>query len=222
MNIQYSLFRELGLRIAINLVAALFLVYAINLYREDNVFFIEWCREDRVIENLQVLFYAAAAGISFYLYFSSGGRNKWLLFLSVVLFIFTGEEISWGQRIFHMPTPQVLSSINVRHEITLHNIKGVHSLDALLMNGFLFILAVWVPLTNRFSFRMRQFYERRMVPVFPLWVCGMAVVSIVVSLVPDKPGPGGRHVFDEIGELFMSFVFLLAVSSWKLKQTDKA
>ena len=36
-----------------------------------------------------------------------------------------GEEISWGQRIFDYPTPDILREINSQNEMTLHNIGSL-------------------------------------------------------------------------------------------------
>jgi hypothetical protein len=51
---------------------------------------------------------------------------RWLVVLWLILmagFLFdAGEEVSWGQRIFHWSTPQTLSQVNVQNETNLHNI----------------------------------------------------------------------------------------------------
>jgi hypothetical protein len=49
----------------------------------------------------------------------------------------TGEEISWGQRIFGWETPEALEEINRQGETTLHNIQGVQQLVpyAMLLAG---------------------------------------------------------------------------------------
>jgi hypothetical protein len=40
----------------------------------------------------------------------------------------TGEEISWGQRIFGWATPESLNEVNRQGETTVHNIRGVQEL----------------------------------------------------------------------------------------------
>ena len=42
----------------------------------------------------------------------------------LALIFAAGEEISWGQRIFDFPTPQILREINTQGEFTFHNISG--------------------------------------------------------------------------------------------------
>jgi hypothetical protein len=37
-----------------------------------------------------------------------------------------GEEISWGQRIFGVATPEAVARINLQNELTIHNIGAVN------------------------------------------------------------------------------------------------
>ena len=41
---------------------------------------------------------------------------------ALLMFVFMGEEISWGQRILGFGTPEVLMEINHQQEFNLHNI----------------------------------------------------------------------------------------------------
>lgn len=45
-----------------------------------------------------------------------------VLGLALLFFFGAGEEISWGQRIFGIQTPEYLSDINAQNEITVHNL----------------------------------------------------------------------------------------------------
>ena len=47
------------------------------------------------------------------------------LLLAVALCWVMGEEISWGQRALHLPTPAWLASHNTQEELNLHNLTGV-------------------------------------------------------------------------------------------------
>lgn len=76
-----------------------------------------------------------------------------LLGLAAAFFFAAGEEISWGQRIFNIETPETLSEINVQDEITIHNINfggwGIpfETLFDLLWAG----LVVFVPLVSLYG-----------------------------------------------------------------------
>jgi hypothetical protein len=83
--------------------------------------------EDSILEWGQFVFYAAAAVLSFLVVprlWRSGQRSAAILFLllGLGLVFITGEEISWGQRIFGFGTPEELAEINNQDEFTLHNI----------------------------------------------------------------------------------------------------
>jgi hypothetical protein len=58
-------------------------------------------------------------------------RTGLLFAASLVFFWAAGEEISWGQRIFDIPTPPELAAVNGQGELNLHNIDK-HRFDRLL------------------------------------------------------------------------------------------
>ena len=74
-------------------------------------------------------FTLAAALLMSLLFFRAPHLHKviWLVLGLTALFI-AGEEISWGQRIFHYSTPDWLYQRNTQHEVTLHNIEGFRRL----------------------------------------------------------------------------------------------
>lgn len=45
------------------------------------------------------------------------------LLIGLMLILYAGEEISWGQRIFNVQTPRELLEVNVQGEINLHNLQ---------------------------------------------------------------------------------------------------
>ena len=85
--------------------------------------------EDNIIENLSavlLLFCSCFFLISFFHARKSPLKiHHWLtyglLMLSIVFFLIAGEEISWGQRIFDLATPDYLSSVNEQDELNFHN-----------------------------------------------------------------------------------------------------
>ena len=84
-------------------------------------------KEDGLLENLQFIFFLLSCGLSWHLAIEmrrSGEKNTSIFFwLGVVLFFFIAmEEISWGQRIFAIPTPEWLLPLNYQRELNLHNI----------------------------------------------------------------------------------------------------
>lgn len=51
------------------------------------------------------------------------------LALAVACFLVAGEELSWGQWLFHWATPQGLSNLNLQHETNLHNLVNPRLYD---------------------------------------------------------------------------------------------
>ncbi|MBI5031577.1 MAG: hypothetical protein HZB51_13700 [Chloroflexi bacterium] len=86
--------------------------------------------EDRVAENLQVLFYAFALVLCVIItrrLWKAGRKGIALLYLAVSLGLvfLIGEELSWGQRIFGWVTPATFQAVNKQEETNIHNIRGV-------------------------------------------------------------------------------------------------
>jgi hypothetical protein len=177
---------------------------------------LEWfCREDGPVENLTALFYLLAAGMFIYANRGDGFRNIWLWGYAVLFFLVAGEEISWGQRLFCIDTPEVLVRVNVQGEANLHNIEGVHGTVRAV--GLVIILAVCyaIPLSSRFFRPLRDLLGRLRHPVFPLWAAGITTLAILFMVIPrlgvgqalfgiDQPGR-----FDELGEFALAIAFLV-------------
>ena len=87
--------------------------------------------EDNVIENLSAVLLFLCS-VFFLISFFNARKSRlkiptWLtyglLVLSIAFFLVAGEEISWGQRIFEIATPDYLSSLNDQDELNFHNIN---------------------------------------------------------------------------------------------------
>ena len=81
-------------------------------------------REDALFENLTaLLFFLTALLLGAIAAMGRGIPGRWLYVLGALAFVFaTGEEISWGQRIFGFATPDYLRAINAQNEFNVHNI----------------------------------------------------------------------------------------------------
>jgi hypothetical protein len=55
--------------------------------------------------------------------------------LGLVLFVAAGEEISWGQRLFEIETPEALVDGNRQDELNLHNVAGLQDKAVLAQVG---------------------------------------------------------------------------------------
>ena len=73
------------------------------------------------------LFVAIAAGLDALrrrTLLPGSGVRTWILMVTAGAIYFCGEELSWGQHIFHWSTPEVFAAVNRQQETGLHNISG--------------------------------------------------------------------------------------------------
>ncbi len=85
-------------------------------------------QEDCLLENLQFIFYLAAAILA--LLAAAGWRRAgrgWpagaALLLGLLLLVVAGDEISWAERILRYHLPQFFARYNVQREVSLHNLR---------------------------------------------------------------------------------------------------
>ena len=100
-------------------------IVVIFFYSTD--LFLNISAEDGLFENLQFIFYLSAGMIllfSGFRYLSINRPKGIILIISSLLILFVaGEEISWGQRILNIDTPELFEN-NAQNEMNIHNFKG--------------------------------------------------------------------------------------------------
>ena len=68
-------------------------------------------------------------------------KNIGIVFFSIIFFFGFGEEISWGQRIFNIETPQFFVENNLQSETNIHNLMiGGVKLNKLIFTNTLFFI----------------------------------------------------------------------------------
>lgn len=174
------------------------LVYAIAPEQLERV-----AQEDGPVEYGQALAFLAGAVFFFVRAARRRGRDLWGLVLGLGLFLVAGEEISWGQRLLGIETPEGLRESNVQGEFNLHNIDGIHqnvrALGMLVVVG-LFVL---IPLARLGWARLARLEARLGIPPVPLWAIPLALVALAFMLVP-RVLSGEVFELDEVGELFIA------------------
>ena len=118
------------LEIGLALISTLFIIVCIIIYFAifDVHGYTILIKEDGIIEYVSAIFWFIAAITVCYSTTKlsrihiSRSQLLWNVLLMAFFIACCGEELSWGQRIFHLETPQLLKSVNVQKEITLHNI----------------------------------------------------------------------------------------------------
>lgn len=114
--------------------------------------------EDSISEYLQAIAYFSS-GIIFILiakmFKGEGTRLHKILLITAGLgvLLIAMEEISWGQRLFGVKTPEWFQRHNIQNEISIHNLKPVQKIVHLLyaMTGFVFSFG-WIPFRHNFTY----------------------------------------------------------------------
>lgn len=153
-------------------------------------------------------------------------RGRFILLLIALVCIFgAGEEISWGQRVFDIETPQSLMERNAQQELNLHNLTFEWNGEEVKINRLVFgrlltvalltYLFVLTPLYHRRP-RFGRFIDSWAIPVPTTYqiVAYLAVVAVVELLIDSsKRGemtefggaivfmlnvvfPANRHIYD--------------------------
>jgi hypothetical protein len=93
-------------------------------------------REDSALEWGEVGAYVVAAVVSARVALRTRGFVALAYgLLAVAAVAAVGEELSWGQRLFNLSTPESLAEANRQHELNLHNLSDVESAARLVMLG---------------------------------------------------------------------------------------
>ena len=190
--------------------------------------FIGLTKEDGWVENTQVALFllgAALAGATAQMLDRSAQR-RWARVYRLAVFGLiwvSGEEVSWGQRVFGWHTPERIAAYNQQGELNLHNLAGLSWLiDRGMYAGALAaVLLVWV---FRRWLRQRDCKHHLWLPhpaIVPALVCYLTGKSSVVEwlTIGWYPQAQWRLVtrgLQEVRELMLAFavaVFFVSVFS---------
>lgn len=188
-------------------IATLLYAGIIYLYLAQPLWYRAMIVEDNFGEFLTVMLYVSAALLLVVHTIARGGRRigYWLL---IACFVFmAGEEVSWGQRILSLQTPEFWSSINYQRELSLHNVVTINRYLPLLAAAVVLWAALtpWLP---RFTW-YRRLDAAIGIPgakgyQFPLFL-------LAAHCLDRKPFFQGA----ELGEALLAFAFFLyAASCW--------
>ena len=125
-----------------------------------------------------------------------------LVYVGLTLFFLfgAGEEISWGQRIFNLKTPESLVGVNTQEELNLHNILVFENSDFFnadrLFDIFWFLFVVVVPSVSMLVRPIKRFVSN-FIPIIH-WSIGALFIFNYLSAKASKLIYQGFYTFDRI------------------------
>ena len=170
--------------------------------------------EDHLFEYWTVALYLASALVCLLgprLVSGTGSVTRyWLMGWGVLFLLVALEEISWGQRILGLDTPDFLVSRNLQKETNIHNLdsEGVNRLFASLV----FAVAIALPSLVLLSNRLRQLIQRYGVPL-PPWNLVVPFMLAFAFFVPAWVASAPEtEVLTGLALLWLIFVL---VAKWR-------
>jgi hypothetical protein len=195
-----------------------FVAYLLSRVMSNEEFTFHWvAREDGFLEWLTVMALFSSAVWCWQKCWTLR-RTSSNLFLGclalygVVCFFGMGEEVSWGQRLFGIETPEFLAKANAQKETNLHNLViGGTSVNKLVFGKILAVglvaFLVGVPVAYRRSMWVRLWCDRLAIPV-PRLQHTLAILAVVLMVETSRASKRG-----EINEFALtSFIFLLLLN----------
>jgi Ca2+/H+ antiporter len=169
--------------------------------------------EDGLIENLTVvaLLVGSFTAVS-YLTKYAEGKSRWykrmMVLVALATFFVAGEEISWGQRIFNVESPEFFQANNAQQETNIHNmVVGGKKVNKIVFSQMLYgsvglYLSLFPYLYNR-KRTVRKWVDRHGIPV-PQWYQSLSCLILFVSILFI---PHGKNA--EILEVGITYLFML-------------
>ncbi|QMU31316.1 hypothetical protein [Adhaeribacter radiodurans] len=192
------------------------IIFGIVLSRTDPYWFeFTYAVEDGFIEWMTVLPLLASMIISLKRLLKLYKTRNWLfsltlLGIAVFSFFAAGEELSWGQRLFHLESSTFFEKNNAQHETNIHNlIIGGQSINILVFSRLLIIVAalylLGLPILYQRSVVVSSFVNRAGIPVARGYqIIAFLTVFILISLCPL----GKRAELLEFGGCYLYFLIV--------------
>ena len=213
------------------LIPSLVLPYAVFL-TSDHQSIISLVKEDGIIQSYGAICFFVASIVCFVTFWKSKSgtevifykrrKNIFFLLLGILLFVGFGEEISWGQRMFGLETPDILKEYNMQNEITIHNLSIFQREKQTvwsswlnpnrLFNLFWLSFCLVVPVLNRVSRRISYWIKRVNIPIIPIWIGGLFMGNYIIfkflEKIPEN-GPRIHHALVEMKESNFAVLFVI-------------
>jgi hypothetical protein len=194
----------------------LLLAYFLLIIQIDSKYYRFINNEDNLVEWLTfacLLISGLLSLIMAYQTYKYGDRYLWFFLLFGVACIILGfEEISWGQRILQVESPNFFLENSDQQEINIHNVVNQwFDVRTKHVAAFvLFIYGVCLPILAIHP-KMKTFFEKFRIVISPLFLAGGFALGAFMTL----------NIFsgqeEEVAELFLSLSLLLFIILETLK-----
>lgn len=210
--------------------------------------------EDGVIESLAPIFYFFGAGILSCIYFKSKSQNRHYLFklkrniffllLAIFLVVCAGEEISWGQRMFGIESPDFFKKENAQKEINIHNLytfepyneNGIEKTGPNFYTSDRLFALVWIlyciliPLINTNFSIVRNVINKIHLPVIPIWIGILFLMNHIISKAFERldvffnfgiGSPLISPIVETKESIFAILYFIASISLYYFSENDQ-
>jgi hypothetical protein len=183
-------------KIVLILVASMLITGFILFY--TNIPFFNWyVQEDHLVEWLTVLGLVSGCFVCLSRFFKLFRyKTGWFLtvtfLLGLLLFVAAGEEVSWGQRILGLKSPEYFQKHNAQGETNLHNlVVGGVKLNKLIFSTILSIaMGIYLivfPIVRAKNKTLKNFLDSSGIPVPRLYqVISFILLFIITSLLQHE------------------------------------
>jgi hypothetical protein len=202
-----------GLALVLGIVA-----YGLILLRQDPGAFHIWIREDGLVEWLTFVellimsFYSFTVSLSFQDSSETKAARRVWFFMGLLFLFGAMEEISWGQRILGVESPEWFIRHNRQRETNIHNlmIYGIN-INRLVFGKFLSALLIIyigvIPFVYRFNERVKGIVYRYRVPIAQNYQVLLFIIIFIAIRMH-------HHLSKKVGELiefsmcYITFIIL--------------
>lgn len=232
-NVKNMLKKKLVYFTVLSLIIIILSYSVLYIFKGDKIQF--WVKEDGFFEYATSIWFLLASILFIILYIRSHTgnnffilktkKNVFFLLLGLLFFFGSGEEISWGQRLLNIETPEKLKEINAQGEITLHNLyffsnkdefgnpkKGITNWTRVDRLFVLFWIAycIFVPILNKSYIKISNFLKTLNLPIVPLGLGFMFLADYFLSrIIGFTSNSIETHSIVEIKESNNGFIFFM-------------
>lgn len=143
--------------------------------------------EDRIVEWLQVIFLASACVLFSRIVYRQRPYRLFFTVMALLCFYVIGEELSWGQRLLNIKTPELFLHYNLQQETNLHNfLVGPYDTTVKRCTEWLLVLLLCFaafyahPVSSRLKFLLR--WKGQLAPPPPVFLVPFFIAAALLEL----------------------------------------